>query len=117
LREGRLHLGTLYNPGIRAADGGLPPRGVRDYAAHPERVFGSQALVHSRACARHLLAHWDELPFNQDRRRPQLAARLGPVLCHRPSLVQHTGRESHAEHLYHRAMDFDPAFRTAEVGS
>lgn len=114
LRDGRLHLATLYNPGIRAADGGLPPPrrdSARDYAALPDRVIGSQGMIHSRACVAHLLARWDGLTFNQDRWRPRQASTLGPVLVHRPSLVQHLGRESHAAHSYHRAIDFDPAFR------
>ncbi len=63
-----------------------------------------------RGCVRHLLEHWESIPFNQDNRRAQLAAQLGPVLMHIPSLVQHVGEKGQTRHDFHRAFDFDPAF-------
>jgi hypothetical protein len=40
-----------------------------------------------------------------------LAARLGPIYYHTPSLVQHLGRQSAWGGHFHYAPDFDPKFK------
>ena len=108
LRERQLHFGSLYDPGMlrRAAD-----PAARWFHAEPTRVLGSQALLLSRACARHLLARWETLPWHHDLRAALLAAELGPLYYHTPSLVQHRPGPSTWAGPPHTAPDFDPHFR------
>ena len=108
LREGRIHLASLYDPGIGRLTN--DPAG-RWFTADHTRVIGSQAFLISRPCAVHLLAHWSEHPFHSDGRIAFLAARLGPIYYHTPSLVQHIGTLSTWDGPPHVAYDFDPDFR------
>lgn len=109
LREKRVTLASLYNPGVKLL--------ACDVAHHtcvadPGPVFGSQALILSRKTALYLLRHWPEIEGMQDIRMSRLAARLNrPIFYHAPSLVQHTGRKSVWGGWFHQASDFDLAWR------
>jgi hypothetical protein len=76
--------------------------------AAPETVWGSQALLLSRATARHILRHWHEGDAVHDVRMAQLAGRVGPIYYHVPSLTQHLDVPSTWGSPGHRAPDFDP---------
>jgi hypothetical protein len=106
LRRGKVQLASLYNPGVRYL-----AHGPSCAAADPETVYGSQAFLISRACAAHLLKHYDAMSGMQDIRFSRLAARLGPIYYHTPSLVQHVGRVSAWGGQFHEARDFDLNFR------
>jgi hypothetical protein len=109
LRERRLTLGGLYNPGLREA-----ACDVRQHAlvVEPHHVYGSQAFVISRQTVKYLVAHWDRMGGMQDIRMSRLAGRLRrPIYYHAPSLVQHVGRTSVWGGTFHQAADFDPDWR------
>lgn len=61
----------------------------RALVAAPEAFWGGQALVVSRATARHVLRRWTPEQQPHDVQLPLLAAEIGPVYYHAPSLVQH----------------------------
>jgi hypothetical protein len=76
-------------------------------------AFGSQALVFSQTTARYLLQHWQRhnvLPH--DFRMYDLAAMVGPIYGHTPSLVQHVNVASTWGGPYFRAPDFSPDWKT-----
>jgi hypothetical protein len=106
LRHGRVYLASLYNPGVW-----LLVHGPGCAAAEPESVYGSQAMLLSRRCADYVLEHYDEGIGMQDIRMSRLAAHLGPIYYHTPSLVQHIGRASTWGGGFHQAVDFNPHFR------
>lgn len=108
LRRPEFTLGSLYNPGVERLS---ENPAERSFIADPHRVLGAQALLVSRSCAEHLVAHWEDLPFHTDIRIALLAAPLGPIHFHIPSLVQHVGEKSTWGGPPHRALDYDPAFR------
>ncbi len=95
--------GSLYNPTIlerqRRSESAY-------FIAEPEAVYGSQAFVLSVATARHIVRHWEEVPGMQDIKMSRLAARVGPIYYHLPSLVQHVGVASVWGGHYHWANDF-----------
>lgn len=110
--ESRLaFFGSLYNP-LRAH---LRRDDARHYfIADPRDVWGSQALVLSRGSVAYMLRFWDEAEGAADMKMAQLAARVGPIYYHVPSLVQHTGRVSTWGGMSHHAPDFDPSFKAAD---
>jgi hypothetical protein len=119
LRRRDVTLAGFYNPGHRilACD-------VRNNAMiiEPNSIYGSQALLLSRATVRYVLRHWDEMEGPPDLKLPYLAARLKrPIYFHCPSLVQHVGRFSTWGGDFHQAPDFDRNWKAdlnrPEVGS
>jgi hypothetical protein len=101
---------SLYNPGVCF----LERSEESSYCLVDARcVYGSQALLLSRATARYVVAHWDEEGGFQDNRMARLAARLGRIYYHVPSLIQHVGLVSGWGGPYHRAADFQPDWRGA----
>jgi hypothetical protein len=108
LREGRLTLGGLYNPGLRESACSVADQAVIIRADH---IYGSQALLLSRTAAIRVVRHWNRCGGMQDIRISRLAARSGNAYYHGPSLVQHVGMQSLWGGAYHRAVDFDPDWR------
>jgi hypothetical protein len=109
LLERRVTLAGLYNPGLRtfACD---VEKNARIVA--PDVVFGSQALLLSRATIRHVLQHWETVGGMQDIRISRLAGQLqNPIYYHAPSLVQHVGRDSLWGGYFHQAIDFAPNWK------
>jgi hypothetical protein len=105
LRRGDVTLAGFYNPGHRilACD-------VRNNAMiiDPNSIYGSQALLLSRAALQYVLRHWSRADGPPDLKLPRLAARLKrPIYYHCPSLVQHVGRSSTWGGHFHQAPDFD----------
>jgi hypothetical protein len=100
----RFGLGSLYNPGVEALASDVQRNFI---VANPESIYGSQAFLLSRTAAKYILRHWDEVIGMQDIRISRLAAQIGPVLYHVPSLVQHIGKKSTWGGGFHRAIDFD----------
>lgn len=80
-------------------------------AVDPFGLWGAQGIVISPPMAAHVLTHWNDEDGAIDTRMPRLAARLGPVYLHTPSLVQHVGTISTWGGPFHQAADFDPAWR------
>lgn len=107
LRAGRVRLASLYAPPAVA----FPVRGERFAVADPRSVYGSQAMILSRACAAHIHDRYDDGAGKQDLRFAELAGPLGPVFYHSPSLVQHVGRVSVWGGIFHEAADYDPEYR------
>lgn len=103
-----VNLASLYNPNV-AGPGGQSPDSTA-YVANPERVYGSQAFLMSRACAAHCLDRWYSVAGMQDIKLSRLSAELGPIFYHSPSLVQHTGTKSTwtSDNRFHTAPDYDP---------
>jgi hypothetical protein len=100
--------GSLYNPDILPATG----RGAPTWAeVAVEHVYGSQAWVLAAATARYVLDHWDEEIGYQDIRIARLAARVTPLLYHRPSLVQHLAVRSSIRGRPHEAHDYEADWR------
>lgn len=109
LREDAVTLASLYNPGLPAIFEMLP---FQFRTVAPEQVYGGQAFLISRPTARYLVEHFDEVAAMPDVKFPRLAARLGPIFYHVPSLVQHIGRQSTWGGHFHSARDFDLWFRS-----
>jgi hypothetical protein len=102
---------SLYNPmrpHLRRHDA------ERYFIADPSGVWGSQALVLSRGSVAYMLRFWDDEEGAADIKMARLAARVGPIYYHVPSLVQHTGRVSTWGGMSHHAPDFDPGFKAAQ---
>jgi ADP-heptose:LPS heptosyltransferase len=109
LQCGKIELASLYNPGIMEEACDVE---AGAYLVRAERIFGSQAMLLSRACARVIASAWHEIEGMQDIRISRLAARLKqPILYHSPSLVQHMPGPSTWGGIFHQAKDFDPAWR------
>jgi hypothetical protein len=85
------------------------------FHAIPESVQGAQALLLARAFACHALAQWESVTGWEVRRLARLAAHVGPIHYHRPSLVQHTAATSSWGTGVHRALDFDENWRAGEA--
>jgi hypothetical protein len=86
-------------------------QGQRYFLAAPERAWGAQAILLSRATARHIVKHWPAGPEPQDLKMAALAAQIGLVHYHDPSLVQHRAVPSTWSPRSHQASDFDADFR------
>ncbi|HYH79684.1 MAG TPA: class I SAM-dependent methyltransferase [Longimicrobium sp.] len=112
VREGRLFLGSLYNPNLTPLPGA--PAVEDGFVADPGSVYGSQAFLVTPELADFCLAHWGEVPALQDIKMSRLAARIDPhaVVVHQPSLVEHAGAalSTHGG-AQHTAVDFDPWWR------
>ncbi len=111
LLDGVVHMASLYNP--RVAGPNITCPYANTFVADPRRVYGSQAFILSRQCARYVARHWRTVNGMQDIRISRLASRLGPIFYHSPSLVQHTGVKSTwtDDGRFHTAPDFDEDFR------
>lgn len=105
----RPFFGSLYNPRHPYI---LSEVGHGFVVTDPNSFWGSQALLLSRATAGYLLRFWDDDGVG-DILMSRLAARVGPIYQHSPSLVQHTGVTSTWGGIQHGAHDFDPDFRAA----
>ena len=109
-KQGEHFYGSLYNPNV----GELERRPERaTMIARPETVYGSQAVVLSRATVAHMLAHWDEVPGMQDIKMSRLAGQVTPLYYHLPSLVQHTGVNSVWGGHFHTARDFQARWKAS----
>jgi hypothetical protein len=109
LVEGALEFGSLYNPGLYPK--ALDARNNSTFI-DPQIVYGSQALVLSKALLNKVLADWDEVEGMQDIKISRLAARhTGLALYHTPSLVQHVGKKSVWGGRFHTASDFSKTWR------
>lgn len=109
LRERRVALASLYNPGVRELGYDIPHRAR---LVRPNVVFGSQALLLSREALGRVVKEWRREPGMQDIRISRLAGRLGgPVFYHAPSLVQHIGQQSTWGGGFHQAVDFDASWK------
>ena len=111
LLDNVVQMASLYNP--RVAGPNAPCPYANTYIAHPRRVYGSQAFLLSRQCARHVVRHWWEEKGMQDIKISRLASHLGPIFYHAPSLVQHAGTVSTwtDDNRFHTAPDFSEDFR------
>lgn len=107
-QPGGAFFASLYNPNrpfiVKRSD-------ERYLVAHPDSVWGAQALLLTPHMARFIDAHWDEAGGNPDQRMPRLAARVTPVYFHVPSLVDHAGVPTTWGGIEHRALDFNPDWR------
>jgi len=101
-------MASLYDPGVAAIESD-PERAFS--IAHPDLVYGSQALVLSRATLAVVLAGWERVEGMQDIKISRLAAAVGPIHYHRPSLVQHVTAASTWGGPQHWADDFSPSWR------
>jgi hypothetical protein len=81
--------------------------------AEAKVAVGSQALLISRTTARYLVTCWGVEPGpHADVKIIRLAARVGAVVYHMPSLVQHVGVQSLWGGPFHNAADFDRDWRS-----
>jgi hypothetical protein len=106
--------GSIYNASNRPAF--WRPERKAYFVAHPQQVWGAQAVLVSRRMADYFLEHWSEETGAADLRMPRLGSRLAPVYFHAPSLVQHVGGASGASTWggpFHQAEDFDREWRAA----
>lgn len=105
-------MASLYDPGVAARE--------RDHArafsiAHPELVYGSQAMLLSRATIGHVLDGWERVPGMQDMKVSRLATEVTPIYYHRPSLVQHVVAASTWGGPAHRARDYSASWRARDL--
>jgi hypothetical protein len=99
---------SLYNPAVLAKRR-YPERAC--FVAEADCVYGSQAIILSRAMVCFASARWRDVPGMQDIKLSRLAAPLCPLLYHSPSLVQHVGVASTWGGSYHQAIDYDADWR------
>jgi hypothetical protein len=102
--------GSLYNPNVRALER-HPDKAF--FVADPDSVYGSQAFIFSVGTAQYIASHWCDVIGMQDLKMSRLAARLGPIYYHTPSLVQHAGAISVWGGSYHTALDFNPEWKAS----
>jgi len=106
----RYAFGSLYDPTVRE----LSAKPAEHYfIAVPQAVYGSQAFVMSRAMAKHFVENWWDVEGMQDIKMSRLAALLGPIYYHQPSLVQHVGVVSTwtDDARFHDTKTFDRNFK------
>jgi hypothetical protein len=102
--------GSLYNPRVfRLRD---DPMGAY-FCAHPESVWGAQALLISPQTAAFIHANWNKYVGVPDCTMPQIAAEKSPIFYHSPSLVNHRLAPSTWGGLSHQAIDFAPQWKAA----
>jgi len=107
-------MASLYDPGVAATSWDHE----RAFSiAHPELVYGSQAFLLSRSTVAHVLSGWHTVPGMQDIKISRLAAAVGPIHYHRPSLVQHGVVPSTWGGPNHWAEDYSPSWRAPGVNS
>jgi hypothetical protein len=109
LKAGGYFIGSLCNLGIREIQ--TVERNAYS-VADPMSTLGSQALVLSAATARYLLENWEIIEGGKDVRIFSLGAQLGPIYYHKPSLVQHIGRQSTWGGFFRRAIDFQADWKS-----
>lgn len=98
---------SLYNPGVYATE-------VFDhyYVAHPDMVYGSQALLLSLEGVRQSMAYWDSIGGLQDIKISRIIASFGsPIYYTIPCLVQHLGNSSTWGGGFHQTDHFDKDFK------
>jgi hypothetical protein len=108
----RYMFGSLYDPNVRE----ISCKPDENYfIADPKAVYGSQAFVMSRAMAEHFVENWWDVQGMQDIKMSRLAALLGPIYYHQPSLVQHVGVVSTwtDDARFHDTKYFDGNWRVA----
>ena len=114
--EGAHFFGSLYDPNLVPLD--APARATSSFTAvPPDQVYGTQAWVLSRATARYVLAHWEEIAGYPDIRISRLAGRVTPLWYHLPSLVQHLAVPSVWGGVAHEAPDYDAEWRAPDQPS
>lgn len=102
---------SLYNPSRPF----IVQRPAERYAvAHPNSLWGAQALVMTPSMARYIDVHWDRVPGNPDQRMPVIASRVTPIYLHVPSLVDHAPVPTTWGGIEHAACDFDPEWRASD---
>ena len=108
----RYVFGSLYDPNVRELS--CKPD-ENHFIADPQAIYGSQAFVMSRAMAEHFVSHWWDVQGMQDIKMSRLAALLGPIYYHQPSLVQHVGVVSTwtDDARFHDTKYFDRNWRAA----
>jgi hypothetical protein len=104
-----------------AAMAALSNSGVRELACDIRRNFrvldshyiiDSAALLFSRETVLDLVRHWNEVSGSWKSRIPIFADQLSKqILCHAPSLVRRTARESIPGMVPRQAIDFDPEWK------
>jgi hypothetical protein len=99
---------TLFNP-----SGASIGRRVSEttFIVDPKCAFASQALLFSTMTTRHMVDNWNKHTGPHDIRMYRLAALLGPIYCHSPSLVQHRNVPSTWGGPAVRAPDFKAEWR------
>ncbi len=110
IQAGGHFFGSLYNPNVGEQER-CPEQAYM--IARPETVYGSQAVVLSRATAAHIVSHWGEVRGMQDIKMSRLAAEVTPLYYHLPSLVQHTGVNSLWGGHFHSARDFQARWKAS----
>jgi len=114
--EGAHFFGSLYDPNLVPLD--APARATATFTAvPPDEVYGTQAWLLSRATARYVLEHWDELPGYPDIRISRLAGRVTPLWYHLPSIVQHLAVPSVWGGVAHDAPAYDAEWRAPDQRS
>jgi hypothetical protein len=110
LVDGVVQMASLYNPSVAGPNYACPY--ANTFIADPRRVYGSQAFLLSRQCARYVARHWWTVKGMQDIKISRLASRLGPIFYHSPSLVQHAGVRSTwtEDSRFHTAPDYAEEF-------
>jgi len=114
LREGKLILGSLYNPDVAHLAGYRSEANDEEqysFVSELRSVLGAQAMILSRAFLNYAVIHWYDAGAGQNRRLVRLAAGFGPMEYHTPSLVQHIAVESLSGAELATARDFDPEWR------
>jgi hypothetical protein len=105
-------MASLYDPGVAALSW---DHEQALSIAHPELVYGSQAFLLSRTTVTVVLEGWPSVLGMQDIKISRLAAAVGPIHYHRPSLVQHVAAPSTWHGPSHFARDFSSRWRAAEA--
>jgi hypothetical protein len=110
LKGRAMFLGSLYDPNVREVECNAAEH---YFIAHPDAVYGSQAFVMSRAMAEYFVSNWWDVQGMQDIKMSRLAAPLGPIYYHQPSLVQHVGVVSTwtDDARFHDTKSFDRNFK------
>ncbi len=101
---------SLYNPNVHELS---RDRAHAFFVADPEAVYGSQAMLLARVTAWHILDHWGEVPGMADIKMSRLAAQVGPIYYHVPSLVQHAQCPSVWGGTQHCAPDYGAHWKAA----
>jgi len=104
LQSKRFAVACLSNAAIEPLAADVPNRAI---VADPGTISGKQPFVISRSAARFIVQHWDEIEGPPSVRIAALASRIGPFLCHVPSLVEQVELPS----CY--ASDYDPTWHYA----
>jgi hypothetical protein len=107
-QRGSHFFASLYNPGIKPK---LNTFADEQYEAIPGDVYGSQAIILSKATVDWVVESWPRMTGLIDIRMSRAAAQVTPLLYHRPSLVDHAPVASTLSAMSHRAHDFDAGWK------